>query len=230
MSNGWLYGFCNRFPITNQMTTEKKYKSVEERIPTIVDFHRKICAIQNIYPEVCPIWGAFPPNRIWNADHIPAPFAINLKRSLNPKGQPCWIAVVGPSGLDKRQATLHPCIRAAGAQLAPCWIIFRGKGNISQREKDFLNSLDNIRWAFQPRAWADGVYTLEWAEAYCDMLEKECPGEEHMLLLDELSSQMTPTIKKYLKSRGVLPVYIPGGCTDVLQPVDHHFGALLKRV
>ena len=138
--------------------------------------------------------------------------------------------MVGPSGLDKRQATLHPCIRAAGAQLAPCWIIFRGKGNISQHERDFLNSLRNVRWAFQPRAWADGVYTLQWAEEFCDMLHNECPGEEHMLLLDELSSQMSNVIKNYLRSRGVLPVYIPGGCTDVLQPVDHHFGALLKKV
>ena len=31
-------------------------------------------------------------------------------------------------------------------------------------------------------------------------------------------------------SRNVLPVYIPGGCTDVCQPVDFHFGAELKRL
>jgi len=31
-------------------------------------------------------------------------------------------------------------------------------------------------------------------------------------------------IKLFLRANRVLPVYIPGGCTDVLQPVDHHFG------
>ena len=25
-------------------------------------------------------------------------------------------------------------------------------------------------------------------------------------------------------------MYIPGGCTDILQPVDYHFGAELKRL
>ena len=102
------------------------------------------------------------------------------------------------------------------------------------------------------------------------MIERECPNEDHLLLLDELSCQMSDRIKDYLRSRRVLPVYIPGrehtyvydetyvrtmehdhvceyinhdtflriqyvhihvgGCTDVLQPVDHHFGALLKKV
>ena len=32
-SNGWLSGFCRRYLISNQMSTEKKYKSVEERLP-----------------------------------------------------------------------------------------------------------------------------------------------------------------------------------------------------
>jgi len=42
-----------------------------------------------------------------------------------------------------------------------------------------------------------------------------------------------PSIQKiqdYLISRNVLPVYIPGGCTDVCQAVDFHFGAEMKRM
>lgn len=137
LSNGWLYGFCLRFDITSQMKTEKKYtcthtyncictprsycyftfnthnpciryKSVEERLILIEEFHETIYHIQNTFPEVLmhivsyltrsalnhsytictqqdPVWGAFPPQNIWNADHIPAPFCINLKRSLNMK-------------------------------------------------------------------------------------------------------------------------------------------------
>jgi hypothetical protein len=68
------------------------------------------------------------------------------------QGRPCWIAVVGPSGLDKRMATLHPTIRAEGKQIAPCWVIFRGKGvRLSKEERDHLNSLKNIKWAFQEK-------------------------------------------------------------------------------
>ena len=46
--------------------------------------------------------------------------------ALRVQGQPCWIAVVGPSGLEKRMATIHPTIRAAGEQIMPCFIIFKG--------------------------------------------------------------------------------------------------------
>jgi hypothetical protein len=73
-----------------------------------------------------------------------------------------------------------------------------------------------------------------------------------LLLLDEHKSQMHEVLcahacthtwskqthfvpvpqemKEYLMERRVLPVYIPGGCTDLLQPVDHHFGAQLKNI
>jgi carbohydrate-binding DOMON domain-containing protein len=34
--------------------------------------------------------------------------------------------------LDKRMATIQPTIRGSGEQFAPCWIIFRGAGRISQ--------------------------------------------------------------------------------------------------
>ena len=36
-----------------------------------------------------PIWGAYPPDKIWNADHIPAPFSVNVERSLNMKVFAC---------------------------------------------------------------------------------------------------------------------------------------------
>ncbi len=46
--------------------------------------------------------------------------------AIRVQGQPCWIAVVGPSGLEKRMATIHPTIRAAGEQIMPCFIFFKG--------------------------------------------------------------------------------------------------------
>ena len=65
------------------------------------------------------MYGRYTLENMWNADHVPLPFCINMKRSLNPKGEQCWIATVGASGLDKRQATIHLCIRAKGEQIMP---------------------------------------------------------------------------------------------------------------
>ena len=107
------------------MSTEKKGHSVLARLDKIKKYHYEIFLLQNEFDERCAFWGAFPPECWWNADHVPAPFCLAARRSLNMKGSPCWIAVFGPSGLEKRMATLHPCIRARGDQLKECWIIFR---------------------------------------------------------------------------------------------------------
>ena len=42
LSNGWLCGFLLRYNISNRMKTEKKMKSVAERIDTIRQFHKDI--------------------------------------------------------------------------------------------------------------------------------------------------------------------------------------------
>ena len=157
-SKGWVFRFCLRFPITSQVSTEKKAFSVEERLEKIEKFHQIIFCIQNILPRVSDIWGAFPPDKIWNADHVPAPFCVSVKRSLNMKGAPCWIAVPGPSGLEKRQATIHICLRANGEQLPWTYIIFRGKGAIHESETQFLESLPHIKYAFQAKVSSCGLF------------------------------------------------------------------------
>lgn len=125
LSNGWLCGFLLRYRITEQMKTEKKGKSVEERLYLMKAFHLKLYYIQNVFDQVDPIWGAFPPECWWNMDQVPLSFCINLTRSLNPKGEPCWIAHLGPSGLEKRHFTLQLCIRGRGEQLMPADLLFK---------------------------------------------------------------------------------------------------------
>ena len=71
---------------------------------------------------------------------------------------------------------------------------------------------------------------MEWCRRFADTIEEKHPGVSQLLLLDECSAQRTDIIEKYLRHRGVLPVFIPGGCTDVLQPVDHHVGAVIKTI
>ena len=107
LSNGWLSSFTARYNITSQMKTEKKFKSAVERKPKIDQFHTDLAILQRTLPPQDPAWGAFAPSHIWNADHVPLPFIVNFNRSYNMEGQDCWIAQMGASGLDKRQATIH---------------------------------------------------------------------------------------------------------------------------
>jgi len=148
---------------------------------------------------------------------------------LNQKNEPCWIAVAGPSGLDKRQATVHPCIRGDGEQVVDIFIIFRGKGQISAEEAAALNAIPNVKWCFQKKAWANGKYSRAWLRYFCKTVQAHCPGE-HLLFLDDLGAQKLASFNKICFENNVLPVGIPAGCTDLCQPVDHGVGAELKRL
>jgi hypothetical protein len=225
-SNGWLQGFLRRFSLSSQLRTEKKCVSVLARVGQLQNFFQSIRTVQRISPAICE-FGCFPPTHIWNTDQIPMPFSLNPNRSYNVRNTPCWIAVVGPSGLDKRQATVQLTIRADGAQVAPPLIIFRGGGCIRPEEKDALNKLTNIRWTFQNKAWADERICLEELERLAEAIKKHCPGL-HLLILDNLSSQRTLRYRERAAELGIFPLFTPAGCTDLVQPVDHHVGAWLK--
>lgn len=56
-------------------------------------------------------------------------------------------------GLDKRQATIHLCIRAEGEQCVRAAIIFRGTGRrLSSEELAFYNSIKHlVAVYFQPK-------------------------------------------------------------------------------
>jgi hypothetical protein len=230
-SNGWLYCFVKRYNISSQMKTDKKSVSVVSRLPLLLSFWSQIQRAQRIGPKMCPDYGHFPPSHIWNIDQLPLAFALNPKRSYNPVNTPCWIVVVGGSGLDKRQASIQLTLRAEGEQLVPPTIVFRGAGrhgeNVTQMERDELNKLTNIRWRFQKKAWADGTFCLDHCDSFVQAL-KEVPGH-HMLVLDNLSAQRMDQYREKLMKHGIFPVYTAPGCTDVVQPIDHHVGAYLKK-
>lgn len=229
-SNGWLYGWVNRYNLSSQLKTDKKMVSVEARLPQMQNFWRNVMATQRAFPQKDPIYGAFPARNVWNIDQIPLGFALNPKRSYNRKNEPCWIMIAGTSGLDKRQASIHLTLRAEGKQIMPPVIILKnntfGEG-IPDSEKQELAKL-GVLFYYQPKAWADKDFLMWYLDQFIKVLDKECPGEEHMLILDGLSGQrMVQFIDKCHENR-IICVFTSPGCTDVIQPIDHHVGAFLK--
>ena len=89
--------------------------------------------------------------------------------------------------------------------------------------------LPHIKWCFEKCAWANGKYSRKWLRYFCETLRTNCPGE-HLLLLDDLAAQKSPRFNAYAIANKVLPVPIPPGCTDLIQPVDHGVGAILKNI
>jgi hypothetical protein len=65
LSNGWLTNFLVRYNITDQLRTEKKYQSALERKHVVDQFFVDLRYLQTGLPQVCPVWGAFPPENQW---------------------------------------------------------------------------------------------------------------------------------------------------------------------
>ena len=220
-SKGWLYNWVGRYNLSSQMKTDKKSNSALARLPLIMQFFHQIRTAQLTGPA-CSDYGFFAPSCMWNCDQLPMPFALNPRRSYNQKGQPCWIAKVGPSGLDKRQCTVHLTLRAEGDQIVPPVIIFRGLSCPTEKERTALDSLQNIRWAFQPKAWADQHFVRWWLQTFIgDLADHGIGSKHHMLIMDNLSAQRMPAFQEMAMDNRVLPVYTSPGCTDLIQPVDH---------
>mgnify|MGYP002632354177 CR=1 FL=1 len=111
-------------------------------------------------------------------------------------------------------------------------MIFRGGGiRISEWERNELAKFDNIRYFFQPKAWADGVFCVWWLKKFSKDIRKHIPlDKEVMLGLDRLPAQTTAYFLKTCAELNIIPVYTPPDCTDAVAPIDHHLGAQLKRL
>ena len=68
-----------------------------------------------------------------------------------------WVAQPG-SGLDKRQATLQMRIGPEG--MSKLALIFRGTGK--RISKDEIAAYDDADVYWQPNAWADTIFSVQW--------------------------------------------------------------------
>jgi hypothetical protein len=229
-SNGWLQKFLEHYGITSQVQTEKKQMCNSLRVPLLQTFHRELCELQRGkgLNERDPVFGRFPPQSIWNIDQIPFYFIKSHRRSYNPKGHACWILNQGPSGIDKRMATIIMTLRAEGDQIIPPFLLFKGQGQLAA---ELLAELDaqGVPYAFNEKAWANESACLDHLLFFHRRLQEHCPElKEHLLLLDGLASQATDRFIELALDLQILPMYFPPNCTHLVQPVDHRVAAWLK--
>ena len=144
---------------------------------------------------------------------------MSSQHSLNLIGEPCYIKSPGPSGLDKRQYTLHYTMRAHGEQLMKAVMMYRGQGNIKDAERAKLNACKNVKWCFMPKAWATAAYSFAWLKEFAKVTDSL--GGWHLLLMDDLKYQHTKEMYDFALTKQIIIQRIPGGCTDLLQPVFH---------
>ena len=103
-------------------------------------------------------------------------------------------------------------------------IVFRGKGRISQDERDAYH--EEVDVYFQSCAWVDTDVSLEWLEK---TLKKPVENlDRFVLICDNLTAQTTDAFKEAVAKLGGVVWYVPPDTTDLTQPVDAGYAQILK--
>ena len=83
-----------------------------------------------------------------------------------------------------------------------------------------------LYFCMQEKAWCDERVMKHWI----NVCWKPNVHEESMLVLDVHKAQMTESVQAVLTDKcDTLPVYVPGGCTPLVQPLDVVINAPLKK-
>ena len=102
-------------------------------------------------------------------------------------------------------------------------LIFRGTGKrIPFKEQVQYDKRVTVR--FQPKAWCDQEVMEYWVKNCW----KPRVRKESLLVLDVHTAQKTERIKTELKECNTTPVFVPAGCTPIVQPLDVSYNAPFK--
>jgi hypothetical protein len=243
-SRNWFSRFLARHGYKHRRPTNKKAASVEDKLPKIRLWHRRL---QHYVSQPGganhPIYGRFAPGNILNVDQV----GMNLterssKTTLAKHGQEV-VRIATKKGSDKRFCTLQLAINlntrwqtVDGVKIniqpqPPLAVIFRGTGaRISAEERAAYHP--SIHVYFQKNAWMDTDLQAKWVERtlkpYCtEVLQVDDPK---LLVLDNLSCQTLPELAASLEEFNMERRLLPTDTTDNIQPIDQHIGVELKRL
>ena len=223
-SEGWFVRFKRRYRISLRRPTNTAQRQPTEKEAAIQEFHHQIREKQLSGTGDGPQEDRFKLHQIANVDQTPLPFAFTNGPTYDTTNSSTIWVCGASSGLDKRQCTVQLTIFADGKPRVKPLLIFRGTGKrISLRER--LQYDKRVTVHFQPNAWCDEEAMEQWVKTSW----KPFVDDEILLVLDMHKAQKTDRVKNLLKECGTTPIFVPAGCTSIVQPLDVSINAPFKR-
>jgi len=157
-------------------------------------------------------------DRIVNIDETPIYFEMMSDKTVNKKG--AKVISVETKGNERKLISCVLACSAGGKKLMPA-LIFKGgrDGNLESRYKN-LEVVKNKKIViyFQNNAWCDEYIFKRWVkDVYLVYVEQQMK-KKCILIMDRSPSHIYRS--KYLDKKGESYVFIPGGLTRYLQPLD----------
>jgi len=156
--------------------------------------------------------------RIVNIDETPIFFEMTTDKTYNKKG--AKVVSIETKGNEKKLISCVLAVCANGRKLTPTLIFKGGKdGNLEGRYKNLQCVKDRkIAIYFQSNAWCDEGIFKKWVkDVYMHYEEKELQ-KKCILIMDKAPSHIYRS--KFLDKKKKSYVFIPGGLTRYLQPLD----------
>ena len=157
-------------------------------------------------------------SRIVNTDETPIFFEMTTDKTYNKKG--AKVVSIETKGNEKKLISTVLAVSANGRKLTPTLIFKGGKdGNLESRYKNLQVVKDRkIAIYFQTNAWCDEGIFKKWVkDVYLHYEEKEIQ-KKCILIMDKAPSHIYRA--KFLDKKKKSNVFIPGGLTRYLQPLD----------
>ena len=233
----WRQRFYSRWNLVTRKRTNKKALNINIRIEKWRQHHMKLRRFLQFGKQQSHTYGRFDLWNRYNLDQLPFKFQYNGTSTIETKGTKT-VAIKTSSSCDgdKRFCSGQVLLRCvtggpkAFRKQPPITVIFRGIGQVSAIEKRCYDS--RVEVIYQPKAWADRPTTLEWVEKVLKKHLQQRAREEGewpdtMLLCDNLDSQIHSGFLDALKKLSCTRFLLPGGETEMCQPIDAGIGAVL---
>ncbi|CAB1101298.1 unnamed protein product [Ectocarpus sp. CCAP 1310/34] len=233
-SDRWCRKFAKRHHPSKRRRTNMKNKSVEDRLPQMKSFHRRLRQLLQEPPVRRAAAGGEAENN--GAAIVPVKSPLYGRFSLDARFTVDQVGLAFVNGLDSTwdetgalRCTVNCCI-GAGDKLMRTAVIFRGEGKVLAVEKAAYDP--GVDVLFQENAWMDGPTCMAWAKnSFLRSITGEegvVPEEQPILFADNLHAQTTDEFNKSLHGEcNTLLRLLHPKLTDELQPVDTGYGRLL---
>jgi hypothetical protein len=231
-SSGWLQRFLIRFDLRPRRATNRKEKSVMDRLPKVQRWHKRWQYFISHGGSNHVSFGRYLPQNVLNSDQVPVRASEMSDVTYEKRGADT-VRIAQQKGSDKRMATLQVCVSLDGSATnrkpqPKIAIIFKGKGNISAAERAAYDPRVDVY--FQPKAWMDSGLFVEWTNRTLKPFVENLPAGPKAMVLDNLRAQTNEESATALRAIGVDRRLLPEGTTDMIQPVDQNVGVHIKRL
>ncbi|RPA96173.1 DDE-domain-containing protein, partial [Choiromyces venosus 120613-1] len=153
---------------------------------------------------------------------LPFLLSILMGIPITQKGTTIWVKKTR-SGWDKRMASLVLCVFADGFNRVPPLIIFHGKGNVYEKEKNLYHL--GILVEFNEEAYMNEKLFYRYLQ---ENIIPVLGGKPSLFTLDLCSAHKTESVLQLLHFNHIIPSLIPAGCTSLVQPLDVSINKPLK--